>query len=110
MGYTHIAAGHAATIQDFNEGYFNPYLNFHRPCGVPERTVDTKGKEKRGYPWYATPWEVLRQLPGVAGCLKEGVTIEELERKASAQSDTAAAEELQKAKAKLFAAFQRRIA
>jgi hypothetical protein len=46
----------------------------------------------------------------VAGCLKEGVTIEELERKTSAQSDTAAAEEMQKAKAKLFATFQRRIA
>jgi len=96
MGYTHIAAGHAAAIQDFYEGHFNPYLNFHRPCGVPERTVDAKGKEKRVYPWYATPWEVLRPLPGVAGCLKEGITIEELERKASAQSDTTAAEEMQK--------------
>jgi transposase InsO family protein len=110
MGYTHIAAPHAAAIQAFYEEHFNPYLNFHRPCGMPERVVNPKGKEKRVYPWYATPWEILRQLPGVAGHLKEDVTIEELEEKASAQSDTAAAEEMQKAKAKLFATFQRRIA
>jgi hypothetical protein len=22
------------------------------------------GKQKRAYRWYATPWEILRQLPG----------------------------------------------
>ena len=110
MGYTHIAAPHAAAIQSFYEEHFNPYLNFHRPCGVPERVVNAKGKEKRVYPWYATPWEVLRQVPGVAGYLREDVSIEELERKARVQSDTVAAEEMQKAKAKLFATFQRRIA
>src|SRR5688500_12547326 len=74
MGYTHIAAPHAAAVEAFYEEHFNPYLNFHRPCGVPERVVNGKGKEKRVYRWYATPWEVLRQLPGLAGHLKEGTT------------------------------------
>jgi hypothetical protein len=38
MGYTHIAEPHAAAIEVFYERYFNPYyLNFHRPCGVPEQ-------------------------------------------------------------------------
>src|SRR5262249_49490725 len=37
--------------------------------------VNAKGKEKTVYRWYATPWEILRQLPGLAGHLKEGVTI-----------------------------------
>jgi transposase InsO family protein len=108
MGYTHIAAPHAAAIEAFYEEQFNRYLNFHRPCGVPERVVNGKGKEKRVYRWYATPWEILRQLPGVAGHLREGVTMEELERQARAQSDTAAAEMMQAAKQKLFATFHRR--
>lgn len=108
MGYTHIAAPHAAAIEAFYEEHFNPYLNFHRPCGVPERVVSRKGKEKRVYRWYATPWEILRQLPDIAGHLREGVTIEDLERRAQAQTDTGAAEAMQAAKQKLFASFERK--
>jgi len=108
MRYEHIAAPHAAAIEAFYEEHFNPYLNFHRPCGVPEVVENVKGKQKRVYRWYATPWEILRQLPGLAGFLKPDLTIQELERQARALSDTAAAEEMQAAKQKLFAAFQRR--
>lgn len=106
MGYDHIAAPHAAVIEGFYREHFNPYLNFHRPCGVPELEVNAKGKTKRMYRWYATPWEILRQLPGVARHLRPEVTIEELERQARAQTDNAAAEQMQAAKRKLFAGFQ----
>jgi len=108
MGYTHIAAPHAAAIEVFFEEHFNPYLNFHRPCGVPEQVVNAKGKVKRVYRWYATPWEILRQLPGLAGHLKSDVTAQDLEREAQAQTDTAAAAAMQVAKQKLFVSFQRR--
>jgi transposase InsO family protein len=70
MGYGHIAAPHAEAIERFYEEHFNPYLNFHRPCGVPEQVTNAKGKQKRVYRWYATPWEILRQLPGVAEYLR----------------------------------------
>jgi len=108
MGYGHIAAKHAEAIEIFYEEHFNPYLNFHRPCGVPEQVVNSKGKTRRVYRWYATPWEILRQLPGLAGYLKSDVTIAELEQQACAQTDTAAAREMQKAKHKLFGSFQQR--
>ncbi|HBY64504.1 MAG TPA: integrase, partial [Solibacterales bacterium] len=36
MGYGYIAAPHAQAIAEFYQRHFNPYLNFHRPCGVPE--------------------------------------------------------------------------
>ncbi len=108
MGYGHIAAPHAAAIQAFYEEYFNPYLNFHRPCGVPEQTTSAKGKVKRRYRWYATPWEILRQVPGLAGHLKPDVLIQDLEREAGAKTDTAAAMEMQAAKQKLFAGFSQR--
>jgi transposase InsO family protein len=108
MGYTYIAAPHATAIEIFYEEHFNEYLNYHRPCGVPERVINAKGKEKRIYRWYATPWEILRQLPDLARNLKEGMTIEILDRQARAQTDMAAAEEMQKAKQKLFAGFHQR--
>ena len=108
MGYTHIAAPHAAAIETFYEEHFNEYLNYHRPCGVPEQVINAKGKEKRMYRWYATPWEILRQLPDLARHLKDGITIEKLETQARAMSDTVAAEEMQKAKQKLFNIIQQR--
>lgn len=106
MGYTHIAAPHAAAIANFFQEHLNPYLNFHRPCGVPELVVNAKGKEKRVYRWYATPWEILRQLPDVASHLKAEVTIATLDQQAQNKSDTQAAEEMQEAKRKLFGSFQ----
>jgi hypothetical protein len=98
-GYTHIPAPHAVEMEAFYERHFNPYLNFYRPCGVPVEVevADTKkgkGKVKRVYRWYATPWEILRQLPDLARRLKAGVTIQDLEQRAGAQSDTAAAAEI----------------
>jgi transposase InsO family protein len=106
MGYTHIAARHAEEMAVFYERYFNPYVNFHRPCGVPEEVSDAKGKVKRVYRRYATPWELLREVPELAKYLKEDVSIEKLEKRAGAQSDTAAAAEMQAAKQKLFDGFQ----
>jgi transposase InsO family protein len=111
MGFDHIASEHAGSINEFYEEYFNPYLNFHRPCAVPERKTDTKGKTISVYRWYATPWEILRQLPGLGGCLRDDVTSEQLEKLAGADSDTGAATKMRKAKHQLFAGFdQRRIA
>jgi hypothetical protein len=105
MGYTHIAAAHAAAITNFYTEHLNPYLNFHRPCGVPELIVNAKGKEKRAYRWYATPWEILRHLPDVASYLKAELTIAQLDQQAQAKSDTQAAQEMQAAKRKLFSGF-----
>jgi len=75
---------------------------------VPEEVANAKGKVKRVYRWYATPWEILRQLPGLAGHLKPDVTIQDLECRARAQTDTAAAKQMQAAKRKLFASFPQR--
>lgn len=108
MGHTHIATAHAQAIAGFFQQHLNPYLNFHRPCGVPELVVNAKGKEKRAYRWYATPWEILRQLPDVARHLRAEVTIAMLDQQAQAKSDTQAAEEMQQAKCKLFESFHGR--
>ena len=111
MGYGYIAAGYAPDIQAFYRQHFNPYLNFHRPCGQPERSVDARGKEKVVYKRYATPWEILRELElglpeGPASFLKSNVRIPTLDLLAKAHSDTAAAQLMQAAKTKLFLGFR----
>lgn len=103
MGYGHIGSEHAEAFDQFYRQHFNPYLNFHRPCGVPELTVTAQGKQKRHYRWYATPWEILRQLPGLAGFLIGQLTADQLQQMAESKSDTQAAREMQEAKRKLFA-------
>src|SRR6266446_9186977 len=108
MGYGHIAAEHAEAIGRFYKEDLNPYLNFHRPCGVPETILNAKGKQRRIYRWYATPWEILRQLPDLARHLRPEVSTAELERSANAQSDTQAAANMQTAKRKLYAKILRR--
>jgi transposase InsO family protein len=58
IGHGYIAAEHAAALQSFYLQYFNPYLNFHRPRGAPERVIDAQGKQRKRYRWCATPWEI----------------------------------------------------
>lgn len=108
LGYGYIDSAHAEAVTAFYQTHLNSYLNFHRPCGVPETTVDGKGKQRRRYLWYATPWEILRQLPGVARYLKPDVTIDHLQAVAAAQSDTAAARQMQEAKRTMFDGFRKR--
>ncbi len=55
-------------------------------------STNAKGTKRRVYRWYATPWEILRQLPDVARHLRPEITTEELERKAKAASDTGPAD------------------
>jgi hypothetical protein len=107
IGWGHIASRHAEAFDEFYRSYFNPYLNFHRPCGVPELRTTTKGKQKRVYRWFATPWEILRQLPGLSQHLREDVTLDHLAQLAGMQSDLQAALEMQRAKQKLFASLRR---
>jgi transposase InsO family protein len=110
MGYGYIAAAHSEDLGRFYQRYFNPYLNFHRPCGQPERIVDQRGKEKYVYRRYATPWETLRQLscamPDTQGYLKPELSIQSLDQIANTLSDTESARLMQEAKRKLFLSFR----
>ncbi len=103
IGWGHIASQHAEAFDQFYRQSFNPYLNFHRPCGVPEIRTTAQGKQKRAYRWYATPWEILRQVPDLARHLKPGITIAGLDLQSRQLSDTEAATRMQKAKQALLA-------
>lgn len=107
IGWGHIAGQHAEAVDRFHRQFLNPYLNFHRPCGVPEIIRTAKGKRHRVYRRWATPWEILSQLPGCEDFLRPGVTVTEMLRLAAAQSDTDAARDMQQAKRDLWAAIGR---
>jgi hypothetical protein len=104
MGYQHIAALHAPAIGKFLDDHLNPYLNFHRPCAVAETVITNKGRIKKKYPWFATPWQILRQLPDLARQLKTDVTIAGLDQQARSTTDMQAAQQMQRAKCQLLAA------
>ena len=110
MGYGYIAAAHAEAIQRFYQYHFNPYLNFHRPCGQSDRIVDERGKEKYVYRRYATPWETLRALlcaaPESRPYLRPEFSVSILDRIEKAHSDTECARSMQEAKRKLFFGFR----
>ena len=91
-------------MQKFFTAYFNPYLNFHRPCGYATVAINARGKRKRTYRHkdYRTPYEKLTSLEGWEKYLKGGITAGTLQRQAEDRSDTEAARRMQKAKLALL--------
>jgi transposase InsO family protein len=102
MGYAHIPRRHAARVNAFYMSYFNDYLNFHRPCGFATTLTDAKGKQKKVYKTWITPYERLKTLKDWKQYLRPGVSAEQLAQIAAAKSDHDFAVEMLRAKSKLF--------
>lgn len=106
MGHGYIPQKYASQINEFCKVHLNPYLNFHRPCGFATRKQDTKGKIKKVYDVYQTPFDRLTSLPAASNFFKNGVTMEKLEKTAFEMSDNECAKRMQEAKRKLFKSFK----
>ncbi len=104
IGYQYIPRNKAIIVNNFYQEYFNDYLNYHRMCAFPEIKIDAKGKEKKFYPLdkYLTPYAKLKTIKDAMLYLKPGVFFEQLDKKAYAQSHTAAGQEMQKEKIKML--------
>jgi transposase InsO family protein len=105
MGYVHIQKKNARNINKFLRENMDEYLNFHRPCGFATDYVDKKGKIKKKYETYMTPYEKLISLPDFKQYLKQDVTIESLETISKKESDNESAQRMQINKRKLFKNF-----
>lgn len=108
IGYRFIDKGYAKHFNIFYKECFNPYLNFHRPCGYATLTTDKRGKRKKKYDTYQTPYARLKSLPNAKTYLKKGITFKMLDKVAFAESDNEFAEILQKKKEELFNSFKRK--
>jgi transposase InsO family protein len=104
LGYHHIPQKWAPLINEFNQKYLNPYVNYHRPCFFPIVKIDAKGKQKKTYPYKAmmTPYEKLKSLPEAMQYLKPGMTFQRLNDIALSISDNEAAHQLKEARKQLF--------
>ena len=104
IGHEPIAARHAGQVQRFYTADFNPYLNYHRPCGFATIELSDNGKRRRRYRHedYRTPYEKLLLLNDWESCLKEGVSAARLRQQALRMSDTECALRMQQRKRKLL--------
>ncbi len=102
MGYFYINQKYAPIINEFMVIVFNPYLNFHKPCGFATITTDKKGKQKKKYDVYQNPYQKLISIKNFEQYLKEGVTPEQLKQIAYCMSDNDYAVIVQEKKNKLF--------
>jgi transposase InsO family protein len=104
LGYFHISQKWAPLINRFYKDYFNSYINYHRPCFFAEIKRDSKGKEKKTYPYRAmmTPYDKLKALPDAQKYLKPGITFKLLDEVAIELTDQAAAKKMNEARSKLF--------
>ena len=110
IGHAAIAARHADQVQRFYTADFNPYLNYHRPCGFATIEVSDNGKRRRHYRLndYCTPFEKLVSLKDWESCLKEGISAARMEQQALRMSDTECALRMQQRKRKLLDACRSR--
>jgi transposase InsO family protein len=102
MGYWHIEQKGAPLIHVFYQEHFNEYLNFHRPCGFATVTVDEKGRRRKKYETYQTPYERLKSLENAGQYLRVGMSFDALDKIAAQETDNESAARMQKAKGKLF--------
>ena len=106
LGHDHIPQRFASIVNTFAQRELSPFLNFHRPCLFATEYRDGRGRVRRRYRRedVATPYEKLKSLPGAEGCLRDGVSFEQLDRLAYAVSDLDAVRRVNQARRELFKA------
>lgn len=105
IGYFHVNQGLVGEFNSFFHTWFNPYLNYHRPCGfVSEVKIDYKGREKKIYGEYTTPYEKLKEVSKEqkTSFLKPGISFDQLDKKAYTHSDNDFVSLVRKHQHKLF--------
>jgi transposase InsO family protein len=102
IGWQYIPKRFAPGINRWYETWFNIYLNFHRQCAYPTVYTDAKGKQKKKYETYLTPYEKLKTLENWTQYLAPGRTEKELDDLSIAQSDNEFARLMNEAKQKLW--------
>lgn len=102
FGWEHIDQRMCDEINSYYKNYFNPYLNFHRPCGFPTIQTSEKGKKTKLYNLYQVPYERLKSLPQAQKYLKKNMTFAELDSIAYSHSDNEFATIMREQERKLF--------
>jgi len=104
LGYSHIPARFATSVNAFNRDCLSPFLNHHRPCLFPTEVTDAKGRVRKRYrdENVMTPYRKLKSLDSAEPHLRPGVTFEQLDAVALKISDLEAAQAVTRARNHLF--------
>ena len=102
IGYLHIPKEYAKDVNIFYSEIFNEYLNYHRPCGFAFKTIDEKGKERKKYKEYCTPYQKLKRIDPQGKYLKRGKTYEYLDKIERRMTHNQYASIMEEEKVKLF--------
>jgi hypothetical protein len=105
-GHSYIPKRFAPAINLWYESHFNTYLNFHRQCAYPTTYTDDKGKQKKKYETYLTPYEKLTTLENWTQYLAQGRTQKELDDISLALSDNECAKQMNEAKRQIWKTFK----
>ena len=110
MGWEHLDQGASDLINQYCQQWFNPYLNYHRPCLFATKKIkNKKGREKKIYDKAIVPYEKLKEVNQrlKQSCLKKRVSFRQLDKIAYQYSDNQFAEILREKERKLFATIQK---
>ncbi len=104
FGHQHIPQKWASLINEFNHTHLNPHINYHRPCFYSEITIDSKGKERKKYPYknMMTPYDKFKLITDAEKYLKDEMNFETMDKIAFAMTDNQSADRLQAARRLLF--------
>jgi len=104
LGYVHIPQKWATLVNRFLLKHLNAYVNYHRPCFFSEVRIDSKGKQRKSYPYknMMTPYEKLKSLPDSESYLKPECSFRKLDAIAYGITDNQAAQQMNEAKSRLF--------
>ena len=102
FGRSFIAQKFAPLMNIFNQTYVNIYLNYHRPCLFARDMIDKRGKVRKIYDVTMTPYDKLKSLENPSQHLRDGITFEDLDKIAYAESDNEFGKKLMDAKDELF--------
>lgn len=102
MGWEHIHQQFTDDFTHYYQQWFNPYLNFHRPCAFPTVEKDERGKTIKVYRIYQTPYEAFKGIPEAHTFLKPEQSFMKLDTIAYKNSDNEFAELMRNEERKLF--------
>ncbi len=106
MGRCHIPKIYANPVDLFYRKYFIVFLNYHRVCGFATHYVDKRGKIKKKYTDFMTPYEKLKSLKNAQEYLRDDVSFEILDEIAYDKSDIEFGSLVQEKKKVLFTSFR----
>lgn len=105
LGYSYFSKQLVTPLNHWLVNYFNPYLNYHRPC-LFQTDIKTcpNGRQLPVYGQVTTPYEKLKQVAREKqqNFLKTGVTFTKLDTIAYRYSDNQFAEMMKQEEDKLF--------